>query len=358
MRNRIRKIDKHEADISQTSCKVDNELYSSSSPRKLFEDIYRKSIELGLEPVDFKYLSGLENIRKSVRRTYCLGHVCKIIFVVIFLVLFIFITEWPVSNTHFLVWWFQWYNKDPFKEPCIAYVPERVKESINPPLNCDFCKNVHQVDRVQNISVEKFESEYAYSGRPVVITDGTRNWTALTVFSYSFLKDIFSPGSIALEKVEKNCQFFPYRTEFSSLRKVFEMSEERASMKGNAMPWYIGWSNCDHSAANELRKHYTRPYFLPELSESSKTDWIFMGSPGYGAHLHIDHVDLPSWQAQITGRKRWVLEPPHDCYFQCTNHLEVVVNEGEIIVLDTNRWYHSTLNVGETISITIGSEYD
>jgi hypothetical protein len=29
------------------------------------------------------------------------------------------------------------------------------------------------------------------------------------------------------------------------------------------------------------------PYFLPELSESSKTDWIFMGSPGYGAQLHV-----------------------------------------------------------------------
>lgn len=46
-------------------------------------------------------------------------------------------------------------------------------------------------------------------------------------------------------------------------------------------------SNCDSSAANELRKHYRMPYFLPETSESSKTDWLFMGCPGYGAHLHV-----------------------------------------------------------------------
>ncbi|OPL33630.1 hypothetical protein AM593_03341, partial [Mytilus galloprovincialis] len=154
--------------------------------------------------------------------------------------------QWPVSNTHVIVWWFQWYKSDPLKEPCVVYVPESVTENIKPPLNCDFCRNLHRVDHINNISIKDFESR----------------------------------------------------------------------------------SNCDNSAANILRQHYTRPYFLPEFSESSKTDWIFMGSPGYGAHLHIDHVDLPSWQAQIT------------------------------VVLDTNKWYHSTLNIGENISITIGSEYD
>ena len=46
-------------------------------------------------------------------------------------------------------------------------------------------------------------------------------------------------------------------------------------------------SNCDSSAANVLRKYYQKPYFLPDVSESSRTDWIFMGCPGYGAHLHV-----------------------------------------------------------------------
>lgn len=40
-------------------------------------------------------------------------------------------------------------------------------------------------------------------------------------------------------------------------------------------------------AAEKLRQHYGRPYFLPQYSESSKVDWIFMGSPGYGAHMHV-----------------------------------------------------------------------
>ena len=49
-------------------------------------------------------------------------------------------------------------------------------------------------------------------------------------------------------------------------------------------------SNCDSAAANILRKHYNRPYFLPTVAESSKTDWIFMGVPGYGAHMHVSKI--------------------------------------------------------------------
>lgn len=39
--------------------------------------------------------------------------------------------------------------------------------------------------------------------------------------------------------------------------------------------------------AEKLRKHYSRPYFLPEKSENAATDWIFMGGPGLGAHMHV-----------------------------------------------------------------------
>lgn len=52
-------------------------------------------------------------------------------------------------------------------------------------------------------------------------------------------------------------------------------------------------SNCDSAAANVLRQHYQLPAFLPSAAESSKTDWIFMGSPGYGAHMHVGTLSLP-----------------------------------------------------------------
>ncbi|RXG72606.1 hypothetical protein Avbf_06151 [Armadillidium vulgare] len=169
---------------------------------------------------------------------------------------------------------------------------------------------------------------YAYSGIPVVIEDGQRNWSASDVFSFSFFKKIYDDDSPVLYNLDRECQFFPYQTSFRNLKEVFNMSTEEAE-RLDANPWYIGWSNCDSSAANIIRGHYERPYFLPLNSETSKTDWIFMGTPGHGAHIHIDHVGNPSWQAQIKGRKTWTLEPPLECHFKCFN-LQVTVNQGEI----------------------------
>ncbi|XP_020911008.1 bifunctional arginine demethylase and lysyl-hydroxylase JMJD6 isoform X2 [Exaiptasia diaphana] len=222
------------------------------------------------------------------------------------------------------------------KETCFFPIPEIVLDIFRPPVDCSICKNVSSVDRVRNISPKEFLDKYAYTARPVVIEDGMSNWTAHKYFSFDFFKKIYSPNSPVMKSRDPQCQFFPYKTNFASLEEVFQMPEKDAKMEGK--PWYIGWSNCDSEAANVLRKHYKRPYFLPENSESSKTDWIFMGCPGYGAHLHIDQVGNPSWQAQVKGTKKWTLEPPPECAHHCPPRMETIIHPGEIIVLDTNKW--------------------
>ena len=61
----------------------------------------------------------------------------------------------------------------------------------------------------------------------------------------------------------------------------------------------MGWANCDDEAAEILREYYSVPSFLPEDAEAGKRDWIFIGTPGYGAPSHLDNVKFPSWQAQV-----------------------------------------------------------
>ncbi|KAG1679043.1 Bifunctional arginine demethylase and lysyl-hydroxylase JMJD6 [Nymphon striatum] len=243
---------------------------------------------------------------------------------------------------------------DPEAESCTVDMPAAIHDAFRPPVNCSMCSHVTEVEHVSVLTAKLFEERHAYSGRPVVIVDGTNNWTAPEVFSFNFFKQLYPEDSPVRGD---QCQFFPYQTSFESLNEVFNMTEDRANLRDGSNPWYIGWSNCDQEATDVLRRHYQRPYFLPPQSESSKTDWIFMGSPGYGAHMHIDHVGNPSWQAQIKGQKLWTLEPPPECFLECQT-LKVIVNPGEIIVLDTNRWFHKTLVLGDSISITIGSEYD
>ncbi|XP_046620673.1 uncharacterized protein LOC124305371 [Neodiprion virginianus] len=236
------------------------------------------------------------------------------------------------------------------REKCIIDMPSSVHQVFRPPQDCSMCLGIQQVDKVTKIDPALFELRYAYSGQPVVVTDATTNWTAPKVFSFAFFKSLY-------EGQEADCQFFPYKTEFKSLREVFNMSTSRALQLAGTKPWYIGWSNCDGEIGATLREHYDIPYFLPETAETEKTDWIFMGSSGYGAHMHVDDVKHPSWQAQLKGEKLWILEPPRECHYTC-NRMTVTVEPGEIIVLDTNRWYHQTRIVSEEVSITIGAEYD
>ncbi|ESO98350.1 hypothetical protein LOTGIDRAFT_114702 [Lottia gigantea] len=244
-------------------------------------------------------------------------------------------------------------------EECIVELPGDVQKYFRPPVTCEFCQNVTHIPRVSGITPNEFEENYAYSGHPIVVVDATKTWTAMNVYNFKFFQDVHKNVTEENEgKQRTSCQFFPYKTKFQGLEDVFNMSVEKAYMKDGSPPWYIGWKNCDYTVGSILRKHYSRPYFLPVLAESSKTDWIFMGSPGYGAHLHIDNVGNPSWQAQITGNKRWILEPPPECYYTCTPHMEIVVKPGEIMVLDANMWYHQTIIEGDEIAIAIGSEYD
>ncbi|XP_062620012.1 uncharacterized protein LOC134281590 [Saccostrea cucullata] len=230
-------------------------------------------------------------------------------------------------------------------------------EVARPLTNCDCCRNLKEFPVERNITPEDFVKKYAYTAVPVLIKDATHNWTAMTNFSFDFFKNVYTKTKGALTTIDEECQFFPYKTEFETLGEVFNMSAERANFTAGEKPWYIGWSNCHSEVSAILRQHYNRPYFLPADSESSSVDWMFMGGPGLGAFVHLDYVQRPSWQAQISGQKTWTLIPTPECEDVCTE-LNVTVSKGDIIVLDTNQWYHATyIHPGE-ISITIGSEYD
>lgn len=67
-----------------------------------------------------------------------------------------------------------------------------------------------------------------------MVTDAMTNWTAPEVLSFSFFKSLY-------DGEDGNCQFFPYNTEFQSLRDVFDMSTSRSMLEKGTEPWYVGW---------------------------------------------------------------------------------------------------------------------
>ncbi|KAF5306007.1 hypothetical protein FQR65_LT07500 [Abscondita terminalis] len=239
---------------------------------------------------------------------------------------------------------------------CLIEMPSDSSKIFREPETCDICVDTYEVPKIRNLSRDDFENLFVIPGKPLVVTDATKDWLAAKMFSFEFFKKLYD--SIREDDYsETDCQFFPYKTEFKSLKEALNMTIERSRLEPGTLPWYIGWSNCNNKAGNILRKYYDRPYFLSNKSESIALSWIFMGGPGFGAHMHVDNVQYPSWQAQLRGTKLWKLAPPPECLYKC-RQLEVTVAPGEIIVVDTNRWYHQTFVLPGGISITIGAEFD
>lgn len=210
---------------------------------------------------------------------------------------------------------------------CLIPMHKDMRKLFRLSQNCDFCRHIKSARRVSQMTPDEFERKFAYSGEVVIVTDAMKNWTAQETFDFWYFKDLYNREDPNMKTLD--CQFFRYKTKFENLFEALDMPKERVEYQKGTEPWYFGWSNCNEQIASKLRKHYNRPYFLPRTSELNAVDWIFMGGRGLGAHMHIDNVRLPSWQAQLKGKKEWFLAPPPECYFDCQG-FSVVVHPGEI----------------------------
>lgn len=165
-------------------------------------------------------------------------------------------------------------------------MPSDASKIFREPESCDICFNVNEVDKVGNISAMEFFEKYSKVAKPLVVKDGAITWAALKLFDFDFFKNLYQ--SVDTKKnSRRNCQFFPYKTEFKSLEEVFEMKGERSKLAPGEKSWYIGWNNCNDEAGKILQQYYEKPYFLYNVSENIAMSWIFMGGPGHGAHMHV-----------------------------------------------------------------------
>ncbi|XP_059052928.1 uncharacterized protein LOC131847381 [Achroia grisella] len=214
----------------------------------------------------------------------------------------------------------RWLYGEITTKSCLLELPYNSKSLFRPPEDCSMCIGVDHVVRVSNITAQEFEELYAYGATPVIVTDATGNWKAIEDFTFQFFANFYRVGKMG--KQINDCFYFAYKSGLNSLQDVFDMEESRANLSGD--PWYVGWSTCYDEETRQLRTFYNRPYFLPTTAESDMVDWVFMGGPGQGAHMHIILRSIMLFA----------------------------------VVVDTNRWYHKTNVLPGDISITIGAEYD
>ena len=208
-------------------------------PDEAFRKLEQKIASMCISGED---LASLKSYRRlTAKRIPIWPKVCGCVASFLLLVLVVLVAQWPVQRRTLMELWFRYSDLDIDKENCLVELNDVFLDVVRPPVDCSICEKVETVDKVTNLSPELFELKYAYSGRPVVIEDGMKNWTARDTFSFDFFKNIYGEDSPALMNIESNCQFFPYKTNFGTLGEVFNMSKERADMKDNSEPWYIGW---------------------------------------------------------------------------------------------------------------------
>ena len=106
--------------------------------------------------------------------------------------------------------------------------------------DCTFCEGVTYAPRLSNLTVEEFVERYAYTTRPIIVTDATELWTAKDVFSYEYFKELYVKNKLSLEADVEGYQFFGYSSMLETLNDFFNMSKERVQLQGNKR-WYIGW---------------------------------------------------------------------------------------------------------------------
>jgi len=251
-----------------------------------------------------------------------------------------------------------------WKDRCIIEAEENGygKDDCRIPVDCDICKDIHVIDeiKIDDLTIDKFEKKYADSNNPLVVRNASLEWKALKVLDYNWIRNAYLSHASILdeEDEEEDCWFNQYKTEeFKNLKSVFRKLGATGSLK-SSKPWYVGWSVCHPHVLLKLKKLFSPPEFINQESTTNERTWIFLGAPGPGAHFHVDSVDLPSWTAQISGVKTWYLKPPPECWWECHGTMETTLYPGDILVVNTNKWFHSTKVVGTELSIGITSEFD
>ncbi|GFG33522.1 hypothetical protein Cfor_02428 [Coptotermes formosanus] len=186
------------------------------------QEIFGRAEKLGVPPKDFVRLGAVKKLlskRQQSSHHAVFPVLAGILSVTLALVYYLGL------HTHhgFSRAWLKWHHQDIYDSMCTVSMPDQLLKVFRPPVDCSMCQGINLIEKVARITPSQFEETYAYSGRPVVIVDAMENWTAQHVFSFQFFKGVYEE-SLEHWTLQSGCQFFPYETEFTHLREVFNMS--------------------------------------------------------------------------------------------------------------------------------------
>ncbi|CCW60951.1 unnamed protein product [Phytomonas sp. EM1] len=167
------------------------------------------------------------------------------------------------------------------------------------------------VERCSKISRDEFRQRFEERNVPVVITDIATEWPFFKILARDF-------KNLSVQKkllMRSGCPVdIPFRCEHTNMslddyvRYATEQTDER--------PIYL--FDPEFGDALDLERlytvpaHFARDDFFSTLGPERrpKHRWLIAGPARGGSSFHVDPNYTSAWNANLTGRKRWLLFPP------------------------------------------------
>ncbi|MEH2405968.1 cupin-like domain-containing protein [Nostoc sp.] len=226
---------------------------------------------------------------------------------------------------------------------------------------------IDSVERRSNLSYDEFVKEYAFVGKPVIITDAMKDWTAMTKWTFDFFRSKY--GAITVNVKEDS-------TENQGATTIADYINYMTTGNSDRRFYLANWVISDYS---ELLKDYKEPIYFPNWLQRlpkkllRKYDFdhpdVFIGHQDTSIGLHKDHLYGSAWLGMIRGRKQIIFFTPDQEEFLYdgkvdvfnpdikkyplyakTNPVEVILEPGEIIYIPSG-WWHHVKNLENSIAI-------
>ncbi len=231
------------------------------------------------------------------------------------------------------------------------------------------------IERRSSISRSDFLENYYAKNIPLILTDVTRNWTALSLWNPEYLKEKY--GEIEIEMQSDRNSDYEYEINVEHHRQKMRMEDYVNMIVTN------GASNDRYMVANNsniqktaLRSLLDDVEIFPEYLNPQNIDgtcFFWFGPAGTITPLHHDPVNLMF--AQVYGRKIWKIIPPYythllynyrgvfsevDCenpnyekypLFKEVRVIEVILEPGDVIFMPVG-WWHAVKSLDISISMS------
>ncbi|PZO36985.1 MAG: hypothetical protein DCF19_20085 [Pseudanabaena frigida] len=231
------------------------------------------------------------------------------------------------------------------------------------------------IDRKPNISRTDFLENYYVKNTPLILTDITKNWAALSLWNPEYLKQKYGQVEIEVQSERNSDRLYEINVE--QHRQKIRMSDYAdVVVNGGATNNYYMVANNGNIEKTDLRGLLEDIEIFPEYLDPQNingTTFFWFGPEGTITPLHHDPVNLIF--VQVYGRKVWKIIPPYythmlynyrgvfsqvDCenpdyqkypLFQKVPIIEVILNPGDAIFVPVG-WWHTVKSLDISISMS------